>query len=133
LAPDGGLYVPERIEAWTAQEIADLPSRSLAEIGARVLRPFVEGDVDEAALLPMVGEALNFAIPIVAVEPNVYALELFHGPTQAFKDIGARVMARLMAALHGGGAPLTVLVATSGDTGGAVAHAFHEVPHTRVV
>src|ERR1700693_3252333 len=133
LAPDGGLYVPERIESWTAQEIAELPSRSLAEIGARVLRPFVEGDVDESALLPIVSEALNFTIPIVTLEPNVYALELFHGPTQAFKDVGARVMARFMAALHEGGAPLTVLVATSGDTGGAVASAFHAVPQTRVV
>jgi threonine synthase len=133
LAPDGGLYVPERIESWTAQEIAELPSRSLAEIGARVLRPFVEGDVDEPALLSILSEALNFTIPIAPVEPNLYALELFHGPTQAFKDVGARVMARLMAMLHEGGAPLTVLVATSGDTGGAVASAFHDVPQTRVV
>jgi threonine synthase len=125
--------VPERIEPWTAQEIADLPSRSLAEIGARVLRPYVEGDVQGSALLPIVSEALNFAMPIVPVEPDIYALELFHGPTQAFKDVGARVMARLMAELHEGGAPLTVLVATSGDTGGAVASAFHAVPQTRVV
>src|SRR5580700_3127097 len=105
LAPDGGLYVPERIEPWTAQEIADLPSRSLAEIGARVLRPFVGGDVHESALLPIVSEALNFSMPIVPVAPGMYALELFHGPTQAFKDVGARVMARLMAELHEGGAP----------------------------
>jgi threonine synthase len=70
--------------------------------------------------------------PLVEVEPGVH-VELFHGPTLAFKDVGARVMARLMAALYVGDDSLTVLVATSGDTGGAVAHAFHAVPHTRVV
>src|SRR5439155_14529402 len=69
----------------------------------------------------------------VEVEPRVFALELFHGPTFAFKDVGARVMARLMASQHRGGEPLAVLVATSGDTGSAVAHAFHRVPSTRVV
>jgi threonine synthase len=69
----------------------------------------------------------------VKVEPGIFALELFHGPTLAFKDVGARVMARLMAALHTADDPLTVLAATSGDTGSAVAYAFHRVPHTRVV
>jgi threonine synthase len=68
----------------------------------------------------------------VEVGPGIYALELFHGPTLAFKDVGARMMARLMAALFRGDNPLTILVATSGDTGSAVAHAFHDVPHTRV-
>ena len=77
--------------------------------------------------------ALNFPIPLVEVEPGIYALELFHGPTLAFKDVGARTMARLMASLDTGDQPLTVLAATSGDTGSAVAHAFHGVPHTRVV
>ena len=81
----------------------------------------------------MVVEALNFPIPLVEVEPGIFALELFHGPTLAFKDVGARVMARLMAALHRGDEPLTILAATSGDTGSAVAHAFHGVPNTRVV
>jgi threonine synthase len=69
----------------------------------------------------------------VEVEPGIFALELFHGPTLAFKDVGARTMARLMASLDTGDDPLTVLAATSGDTGSAVAHAFHGVPHTRVV
>ena len=67
------------------------------------------------------------------IEPGVHALELFHGPTLAFKDIGARVMARLISALHDRSAPTSVLVATSGDTGSAVAHAFYRVPHTRVL
>jgi threonine synthase len=133
LAPDGGLYVPERIEPWTPDELARLPRRTLTEIGLRAMRPFTRGELDPAVLEAVVVEALNFEIPLVEVEPGVHALELFHGPTLAFKDVGARVMARVMASLHLAEDPLTVLVATSGDTGSAVAHAFHRVPHTRVV
>ena len=133
LAPNGGLYVPETIEPWSADELARLPRRTLTEIALRALRPFTRGDIDPATLEAVVVDALNFPIPLVEVEPNVFALELFHGPTLAFKDVGARVMARLMASLYRGDDPLTVLVATSGDTGSAVAHAFHRVPNTRVV
>jgi len=133
LAPDGGLYVPETIEPWTEREVAGLSRRTLTEIGLRALRPFARGDIDPATLEAVVVEALNFPIPLVEVEPGIYALELFHGPTLAFKDVGARTMARLMAALHRGDDPLTVLAATSGDTGSAVAHAFYRVPNTRVV
>jgi threonine synthase len=133
LAPDGGLYVPETIEPWTADELSRLPRRTLTEIGLRALRPFTRGEIDPATLEAVVVEALNFPIPLVEVQPGVYALELFHGPTLAFKDVGARVMARLMAALHRADEPLTVLVATSGDTGSAVGHAFYRVPNTRVV
>src|SRR5688500_3695876 len=133
LAPDGGLYVPERIEPWTADELARLPNRTLTEVGYRALRPYTRGEVDATAFEALVVEALNFPIPVVEIEPRVYALELFHGPTLAFKDVGAGMMARLMAELDRGHRPLTVLAATSGDTGSAVAHAFHGVPHTRVV
>ena len=133
LAPDGGLYVPETIEAWPDRELARLPRRTLTEIALRVLRPFTRGELDPAVLEAVVVEALNFPIPLVEVAPRVYALELFHGPTLAFKDVGARVMARMMAALHEARDPLTVLAATSGDTGSAVAHAFYRVPNTRVV
>jgi threonine synthase len=133
LAPDGGLYVPESIPQWTRDEVAALPSLTLAETGVRVLQPFVGRELAVDMLRAVVEEALDFPMPLVEIEPGVRALELFHGPTLAFKDVGARVMARLMAALHAGGDPLTILVATSGDTGGAVAHAFHDVPHTRVV
>jgi threonine synthase len=133
LAPDGGLYVPETIEPWADHELARLPRRTLTEIGLRALRPFARGDVDAATLEAVVVEALNFPIPLVEVEPNIYALELCHGPTLAFKDVGARVMARLMASLHEADEPITILAATSGDTGSAVAHAFHKVPGTRVV
>jgi threonine synthase len=133
LAPDGGLYVPETVEPWTAGELSRLPRRTLTEIGLRALRPFTRGELDPATLEAVVVEALNFEIPLVEVEPGRFALELFHGPTFAFKDVGARVMARLMAALHRGSDPLTVLAATSGDTGSAVAYAFHRVPNTRVI
>jgi len=133
LAPDGGLYVPETIEPWPDHELARLPRRTLTEIALRVLRPFTRGELDPAVLEAVVVEALNFPIPLVEVAPRVYALELFHGPTLAFKDVGARMMARMMAALHEARDPLTVLAATSGDTGSAVAHAFYRVPNTRVV
>ena len=133
IAPDGGLYVPETIEPWTESELARLPQRTLTEVGLRALRPFARGAIDPATLEAVVVEALNFPIPLVEIEPGIHALELFHGPTLAFKDVGARTMARLMAALHGGDDPLTILVATSGDTGSAVGHAFYRVPNTRVV
>ena len=133
LAPDGGLYVPETIERWTDAELSRLPRRTLTEIALRVLRPFTRGELDPAVLEAVVVEALNFPIPLVEIERGVYALELFHGPTLAFKDVGARVMARMMAALHEANEPLTVLAATSGDTGSAVAHAFYKVPNTRVI
>src|SRR5262249_48284189 len=133
IAPDGGLYVPETIERWSDSELERLPRRSLTEVGLRALRPFARGAIDPATLEAVVVEALNFPIPLVEGEPGIHALELFHGPTFAFKDVGARVMARLMASLHRGDDPLTILAATSGDTGSAVAHAFHRVPNTRVV
>ena len=133
MAPDGGLYVPEAIEPWPARELDRLPERTLTEVAYRVLRPYTRDELDATTFEAVVVEALNFPIPLVEVEPDVYALELFHGPTLAFKDVGARMMARLMAALDRAEEPLTILAATSGDTGSAVAHAFYRVPHTRVV
>src|SRR3954468_23020545 len=133
IAPDGGLYVPETIERWPADVLARLSSLTLTELGVLALTPFTNGDLAPATLEAVVVEALNFPIPLVEVQPGVFSLELFHGPTCAFKDVGARVMARLMASRHRGDDPLTILAATSGDTGSAVAHAFHGVPNTRVV
>lgn len=133
LAPDGGLYVPETIEPWREAELQRLPERTLTEVAYRALRPYTRPELDATIFEAVVAEALNFPIPLVEVEPGIFALELFHGPTLAFKDVGARTMARLMASLDSGDQPLTVLAATSGDTGSAVAHAFHGVPHTRVV
>ena len=130
LAPDGGLYVPDAIDPWSRDEIGRLPSMSLAEIGVRVLKPFAARAIDARTLTAVVHDALDFPIPLVEVEPGIYSLELFHGPTLAFKDVGARVMARLMAALGG---DVTVLTATSGDTGSAVANAFYGIASARVV
>jgi threonine synthase len=90
-------------------------------------------EFDHAALTNLVRDALNFPVRLVELEPDLAVLELFHGPTFAFKDFGARMLARFMGQLHDGSEPLTVLVATSGDTGSAVAHAFFGVKGTRVV
>jgi threonine synthase len=114
-APDGGLYLPEEIP--TAMAAADLP---LAGFAAAMLAPFFAGDPLEGALPAICAEAFDVPIPIVAPDParpSLRALELFHGPTGAFKDFGARFLAGCFARL---GEPLTILVATSGDTGGAV-------------
>jgi threonine synthase len=131
-APDGGLYMPERIdplppESLTRLEGADLVATATI-VGAHLLR----GEITEAELEPLVRDALDFPVPLVQVTDRVWALELFHGPTLAFKDVGARVQARLLHHFTDG-TPLTILVATSGDTGSAVAQAFHRVPDTRVV
>jgi len=129
LAPDGGLYVPTEVG-----ELGAPPPgvHDLADVG-RWVAPALLGDTDRALLERVVDAALDFPVPLVEVEPGLHVLELFHGPTHAFKDIGARFMARLMAELDPGGERRTVLVATSGDTGSAVAHAFHGLEGYRVV
>jgi len=129
LAPDGGLYVPESLPAI---DFHDLRDASLVELGTAVLTPFVGHDLSRAALARLLADALNFPIPLALVGDRA-VVELFHGPTFAFKDVGARVMARLMAHFHDGAWPLTILVATSGDTGSAVAQAFHALNGFRVV
>ncbi len=135
LAPDGGLYVPAAIPAVTPGEFAGWRGRSLAEVAAALLGPLVADTFAEPTVRRLLASALDFPIPLVPLAPDLSVLELFHGPTLAFKDVGARTMARWLAAVAGtsDARPLTVLVATSGDTGGAVAHAFHGVAGTRVV
>lgn len=134
LAPDGGLYVPARLPALAREEWTTLSQHSLADVAAGMLEPLFADDLAPGDLRRLLGEALNFPTPLVPLDDRLAVLELFHGPTFAFKDVGARVLARLLSHFHEEGQPpLTVLVATSGDTGGAVAHAFHGVPRTRVV
>jgi threonine synthase len=126
LAPDGGLYVPVSWPRLTPQDFAGLSD--LPGIGARLLAPFVAEDPVAPFLPALVREAFNFPAPLVPLdsEGRLSILELFHGPTAAFKDFGARFLAACFARLHGSGEPpFTILVATSGDTGGAVAAAFH--------
>jgi threonine synthase len=135
LAPDGGLYVPVEIPTMAAGEWAALRGCTLPEVATALIAPLVADTFDRPTLGRLMASALSFPIPLVPIVPGTWALELFHGPTLAFKDIGARTMARWLAATAGaaGDGPLTVLVATSGDTGGAVAHAFHGVVGTQVV
>jgi len=128
LAPDGGLYVPTEI----GELGAPAGIRDLADTGRWVGRALL-GGTDPGLIGRVVDAALDFPVPLVEVEPGLHVLELFHGPTHAFKDIGARFMARLMSELDPGGGRRTVLVATSGDTGSAVAHAFYGVDGYRVV
>lgn len=135
IAPDGGLYVPERLPHF---EPADFDGAdTLPEVAARLLQPFFEDDVLAPALPAIVRDAFNFPAPLerVAVDGGALSvLELFHGPTAAFKDFGARFLAACLERLqHEPGRPVTILVATSGDTGGAVAAAFHRRPWARVV
>jgi threonine synthase len=131
-APDGGLYMPERIDPLPPDSLRQVRGADLVTIATVVGAHLLRGEISEAELEPLVRDALDFPVPLVPVTPQVSALELFHGPTMAFKDVGARVQARLLHHFTDG-TPLTILVATSGDTGSAVAQAFHRVPDTRVV
>lgn len=134
LAPDGGLYVPRLLPVLDPAVWMAARGASLADIGTAMLDPLVGDEIGLRDLRALLADALDFPIPVVRLDQRLSAVELFHGPTFAFKDVGARVLARLMSHFHEDGQPpLTVLVATSGDTGGAVAHAFHGVPGTRVV
>ena len=131
-APDGGLYFPECFDVLPPSSLEAVRSADLVEIGSIVGAHLLRGEISEQDLAPLVRDALDFPIPLVRVAERTWALELFHGPTCAFKDVGARMQARLLHHFTDG-TPLTILVATSGDTGSAVAQAFHGVPDTRVV
>ncbi len=134
LAPDGGLYMPVEIARHSPEELEEFRGLPFTEVCFRVVRPFATPDVPEEVLWQVVSEAINFPVKLVSLSPGLHILELFHGPTLAFKDFGARFMARLMGYfVRGETRPLTVLVATSGDTGSAVAHGFLRVPGICVV
>lgn len=131
LAPDNGLYFPQEIPQLPTDFFKRMRGMSLPEIGVEALWPFVQADLKRADFEALVHEVLNFPIPLVEVEEDIYSLELFHGPTCAFKDVGARFMSRSLAAVSD--REVTVLVATSGDTGSAVANGFYNVPGVEVV
>lgn len=131
---DGGLYMPAEMPHLPADFAARLRSLSLPELAQEVIGLFVGAEVPPAALAEIIRGAFDFPIPLVSLTDRLHILELFHGPTLAFKDFGARFMARLMGYfVQEMGARLTVLAATSGDTGSGVAHAFLGVPGIRVV
>lgn len=134
LPPDNGLYMPNILPVLDDSFWQIWRHLSFQEIGFAVADAFFGSDVPPEALREIVEGTVSFDAPLVTLAPGDHILELFHGPTLAFKDFGARFMARLMAWLtRGDSRELTVLVATSGDTGGAVASAFHNVPGTRVI
>jgi threonine synthase len=132
--PGGGLYFPSQIPKWEKEFVDSLPLLSKAEIGFRIMQPFVGDCLTYTALFDIMEEVLAFEFPIRKIDAENWCLELFHGPTLAFKDLGARFLSRVMGQFAAaGGQKIIVLVATSGDTGGAVADAFHGVAGTEVV
>lgn len=130
---DRGLYMPASIPKLDDKFLDNLDSYTLPEIAFHVAKNLLGDDIPEVDLQNIIYDAINFYAPVVELEENVYVLELFHGPSLAFKDFGARFMSRVMSYfLLEGEKMLDVLVATSGDTGGAVALGFLGVPNTRV-
>ncbi len=139
-APDKGLYFPETIPQVDKDLINDIEKYSNEKIAFKVIRPYVGGTIPDDKLFQIVNETINFPIPLVQVNETISSLELFHGPTLAFKDVGARFMSRCLGyflkdtpSTSLRAKKVTVLVATSGDTGGAVANGFYEVEGVDVV
>ena len=133
LASDNGLFMPERIEEFRPDFFKRIHQLSFQEISCEVAKKFFGDDIPENTLKEIVEDTLNFDCPIVRVNDSMYSLELFHGPTLAFKDVGGRFMARLLRYfLMGFKKEVNVLVATSGDTGSAVANGFYDVPGIKV-
>jgi threonine synthase len=134
LAPDRGLYFPENITPLSKEFIENISDYSNIEIAYEVIKQFVGDQIPTETLKQIINETLSFDFPVVCIEENVSTLELFHGPTMAFKDVGARFMARCLGYFNrNNNDQLTVLVATSGDTGGAVADGFLDVKGVDVV
>lgn len=133
-APDKGLYFPERIPVVAKELIENVEQFSNEEIAYQVMKPYVGNTIPEDELRRIVSETINFDIPLVPITDDIFSLELYHGPTLAFKDVGARFMSRCLGYFvkeqH---QKVTVLVATSGDTGGAVANGFFDVEGVEVV
>lgn len=130
LGRNQGLFFPEHIPAF--DNVDELLELGLVERSVEVLAPFVEGDLTKEELLQVIDSAFNFPAKVNSVTENVASLELYHGPTLAFKDFGARFMAQCLSRFTDG-EKITILTATSGDTGAAVAHAFHGLDNIEVV
>lgn len=134
LPPDNGLYMPEHIPALPEAFIKNLKDYSFADIAFTVAQCLLQGAIPDEDLRRITDEAVNFPAPVVKLDEQTHILELFHGPSLAFKDFGARFMAQLMSYFNQGEKQeLVILVATSGDTGGAVAAGFYRTPGTRVI
>ncbi|MEN8890884.1 MAG: threonine synthase, partial [Wenyingzhuangia sp.] len=136
IAPDRGLYFPESISPLAKEFIDNIENYSNNEIAYEVIKQFIGDEIPEQDLKEIIEETLCFDFPIVPIEENIGSLELFHGPTMAFKDVGGRFMARCLGYFNKkekNDKDITVLVATSGDTGGAVASGFLGVEGVKVV
>nr|WP_321228226.1 threonine synthase [uncultured Psychroserpens sp.] len=134
LAPDSGLYFPEEIKPLPKSFFEDIDNKSYPEIAFEAIKQFVSPEIPEDILKTIIEETLSFDFPVVKLDENISTLELFHGPTMAFKDVGARFMARCLGYFNQNNTnEVTVLVATSGDTGGAVANGFLGVKGVNVV
>ena len=132
--PGGGLFVPARLAPMPDDSLREMPRWSFQERAFAVAHHLLGDSLPADMLRGVVRDALDFPVPLRRLEPGVHVLELFHGPTHAFKDVGARFMARIMAAFRPHGERrLAILAATSGDTGAAVAHAFFGLPGVRVI
>ncbi|MFC2115233.1 threonine synthase [Bacteroidota bacterium] len=133
LAPDGGLYMPEQIPVLPKEQLLSFRNKTFVEISREIAIHCFGGDLPEPDIADITNSAINFDAPLVEVEKGIHSLELYHGPTLAFKDVGARFMARMLGHLTGGlKRDINVLVATSGDTGSAVASGFWNVEGVRV-
>jgi threonine synthase len=134
LAPDKGLYFPENITPLSKDFFDSIETASNSEIAYEVIKQFVGNEIPEEILKSIVAETLSFDFPLIEIEPSLYSLELYHGPTMAFKDVGARFMSRCLDYFNREkNQKNTVIVATSGDTGGAVASGFLGVKGVSVV
>ena len=133
-APDKGLYFPETIPTVSKDLIINIGDYSNEEIAFEVMKPYIGDTISAEVLRRIVEETINFEIPLVKINGHISSLELYHGPTLAFKDVGARFMSRCLGYfVQGRQQKVTVLVATSGDTGGAVANGFYDVEGVEVV
>jgi threonine synthase len=134
LAPDNGLYMPENIPVLSGDFFNSIDKKSFREIAFNVTSHLIGDDIPEAELQRIIDHTIQFDAPLVPIEDGIYALELFHGPTLAFKDFGARFMSQLLGYFaNQQDKEIVILVATSGDTGSAVANGFLDVPGTKVV
>jgi len=134
IAEDGGLFVPETIPVLPVEFFDHINKLNFNEIAFEILSPFLLDEINSQNLHKIIEDAFNFTAPLKEITKNVYVLELFHGPTLAFKDFGARFMAQtLFYFMRNNDEEITILVATSGDTGGAVANGFYDIPRIKVL
>ena len=134
LSKNGGLYIPENIPQLPSTFFDKIQEKSQEEIASLVLKPYVHENITNEKLTHIILETLSFPFPLIQIENSIFSLELFHGPTQAFKDVGARFLSRCISHFKLENQKQTVvLVATSGDTGGAVANGFYNVPNASVI